>query len=102
MIHDLKLKNDEIAEQLKKCDDKANIQYRLKTSKGDYVLNPNTNKMIKKRSRTYNQLFLGRKRGQPRKDQQLANGDTHLFLAARKAYFNPNSGKVSLNYRSKK
>ena len=39
-------------------DDKLNIEYRFKTSEGDFVLNPLSGRLIKKGTRTYNRIFL--------------------------------------------
>ena len=43
-------------------DDKLNIEYQLKTSEGDFVLNPLSGRLIKKGTHTYNRIFSRRGR----------------------------------------
>ena len=68
MIHESRQIDDRYAKLMKEWnDDKLNIDNQFKTSEGDFVLNPLTNRLIKKGTRTYNRIFSKRGRGRPKK-----------------------------------
>ena len=82
-------------------DDKLNIEYQFKTSEGDFVLNPLSGKLIKKGSRTYNQIFSKRGRGRPKREDSLVDTEVTCYAPIQNAYFNPNTNKPCINYRFK-
>ena len=68
IIHESRQIDDRYAKLMKEWnDDNLNIEYQFKTSEGDFVLNPLTNRLIKKGTRKYNRIFSKRGRGRPKK-----------------------------------
>ena len=82
-------------------DDKLNIEYQLKTSEGDFVLNPSSGRLIKKGTRTYNQIFSNRERGRTKKEDSLVDTEATCYVPIANAYINPDTNKPCINYRFK-
>ena len=102
IIHESRQIDDRYAKLMKEWnDDKLNIEYQFKTSEGDFVLNPLTNRLIKKGTRTYNRIFSKRGRGRPKKEDSLVDTEATCYVPIPKAYINPNTNKPCMNYRFK-
>ena len=68
IIHDSRQIDDRYAKLMKEWNgDKLNMEYQFKTSEEDFVLNPLSGRLIKKGTRTYNQIFSKRGQGRPKK-----------------------------------
>ena len=80
-------------------DDKLNIEYQLKTSEGDFVLNPLSGRLIKKGTLTYNRIFSKRGRGRPKKEDSSVNTEETCYVPIPNAYINPDTNKPCMNYR---
>ena len=74
IIHDSRQIDNRYAKLTKEWnDDKLNVEYQSKMSEEDFVLNPLSGRLIKKGTRTYNQIFSKRGRGRPKKEDSLVN-----------------------------
>ena len=61
IIHESRQIDDRYANLMKEWnDDKLNKEYQFKTSEGDFVLSPSTNRLVKKGTGTYNRIFSKR------------------------------------------
>ena len=102
IIHESRQIDDRYAKLMKEWnDDKLNIEYQFKTSEGDFVLNPLTNRLIKKGTPTYNRIFSKRGRGRPKKEDSLVDTETTCYVPIPNAYINPDTNKPCMNYRFK-
>ena len=102
IIHESRQIDDRYAKLMKEWnDDKLNIEYQFKTSEGDFVLNPLTNRLIKKGTRTYNRIFSKRGRGRPKKEDSLVDTEATCYVPIPNAYINPDTNKPCMNYRFK-
>ena len=62
VIHDSRQIDDRYAKLMKEWNyDKLNIEYQFKTSEEDFVLNPLSDRLIKKGTSTYNRIFSERR-----------------------------------------
>ena len=102
IIHESRQIDDRYAKLMKEWnDDKLNIEYQLKTSEEDFVLNPSTGRLIKKGTRTYNRIFSKRGRGRPKKEDSLVDTEATCYVPIANAYVNPDTNKPCMNYRFK-
>ena len=100
IIHESRQIDDRYAKLMKEWnDDKLNIEYQFKTSEGDFVLNPLTNRLIKKGTPTYNRIFSKRGRGRPKKEDSLVDTEATCYVPIPNAYINPDTNKPCMNYR---
>ena len=102
IIHESRQIDDRYAKLMKEWnDDKLNIEYQLKTSEGDFVLNPLSGRLIKKGTRTYNRIFSKRGRGRPKKEDSSVDTEATCYVPIPNAYINPDTNKPCTNYRFK-
>ena len=102
IIHESRQIDDRYAKLMKEWnDDKLNIEYQLKTSEGDFVLNPSSGRLIKKGTRMYNRIFSNRERGRPKKEDSLVDTEATCYVPIANAYINPDTNKPCINYRFK-
>ena len=80
-------------------DDKLNIEYQLKTSEENFVLNPSTGRLIKKGTRTYNLSKRGR--GRPKREDSLVDTEATCYAPIPNAYIKPNTNKPCIKYHFK-
>ena len=102
IIHESRQIDDRYAKLMKEWnDDKLNIEYQFKTSGEDFVLNPLSGRLIKKGTRTYNQIFSKREQGRPKKEDSLVDTEETCYVPIPNAYINPDTNKPCVNYRFK-
>ena len=102
IIHESSQIDDRYAKLMKEWnDDKLNIEYQLKTSEGDFVLNPLSGRLIKKGTCTYNRTFSKRGRGRPKKEDSPVDTEATRYVPIPNAYINPDTNKPCTNYHFK-
>ena len=102
IIHESRQIDDRHAKLMKEWnDDKLNIEYQLKTSEGDFVLNPLSGRLIKKGTRTYNRIFSKRGRGRPKKEDSSVDTEATCYVPIPNAYINLDTNRPCMNYRFK-
>ena len=99
IIYESRQIDDRYAKLMKEWnDDKLNIEYQFKTSEEDFVLNPLSGRLIKKGTRTYNQIFSKKGRGRPKREDSLVDTEATCYVPIPNAYINPDTNKPCMNY----